>query len=111
MLGVFMGYLLLAVAILVEIGATSLLKLSEGFTRLWPSVGAVAGYLVAFALLAQVMRTVPMSVAYAIWAGAGVALVAAVGVLALGEPVNPLKVGGLALVIAGVVALNLSGAH
>ncbi|MCP2262497.1 small multidrug resistance pump [Streptoalloteichus tenebrarius] len=106
-----MGYLLLAVAILVEIVATTLLKLSDGFTKLWPSVGAVAGYLVTFALLAQVMRTVPMSVAYAIWAGAGVALIATIGVLAMGEPMTLLKAGGLVLVVAGVVALNLSGAH
>lgn len=106
-----MPYVLLAAAIGAEITATSLLKLSAGFTRLWPSVGTVAGYVVSFTLLAQTLKAVPVSVAYAIWSGAGTAVVAAIGMVLLGEPVSLVKIGGIALIIAGVVALNLGGAH
>jgi len=106
-----MPYVLLAAAIGAEITATSLLKLSAGFTRLWPSVGVGVGYLLSFVLLAQTLKSVPVSVAYAIWSGAGTAVIAAIGMTLLGEPVSLLKIGGIALIIAGVVALNLGGAH
>ncbi|UGS38443.1 DMT family transporter [Capillimicrobium parvum] len=106
-----MPALLLACAILIEIAATTCLKYSDGFTKLWPSVGTVAGYLISFVLLARVLRSIDVSIAYAIWAGAGTALIALVGVVWLGEPVTALKLAGVALVVLGVVALNLGGAH
>ncbi|MEV7866052.1 multidrug efflux SMR transporter [Streptomyces sp. NPDC088124] len=105
------GYGLLAVAIAAEVGATTAMKYSEGFTRLWPSVLTVAGYVVAFLLLAQTLKTLSIGTAYAIWAGAGTALVAAIGMVFLGESAGALKLLGIALVIAGVVVLNLGGAH
>jgi small multidrug resistance pump len=104
-------YVLLAGAIGSEIAATTLLKQSVGFSRLWPSVGTVAGYLVSFALLSLALKTVPVSVAYAIWSGVGTAVIAAIGMVVLGEPVSLLKIGGIALIIAGVVALSLGGAR
>ncbi|MCF3105010.1 multidrug efflux SMR transporter [Streptomyces roseoverticillatus] len=104
-----MVYVTLAGAILAEILATTAMKLSEGFSKLWPSVGTVAGYLVAFALLAQTLKTMNVGTAYAIWSGAGTAVVAAVGMLFLGEAVTAARIGGVLLVIAGVIVLNLGG--
>lgn len=104
-----MAYLLLAAAIGCELVATSLLKLSEGLTRLWPTVGTVIGYVAALVLLAQTLKTMPMSVAYAIWSGAGTALIAAIGMVALDEPVTPMRIGGIVLIVVGVVALRLGG--
>ena len=106
-----MAYLLLGVAIGAEIGATSLLKLADGFTKLWPSVGVIIGYALSLVLLGQVLKTLPVSLVYAIWSGAGTAAVAAIGLTLFHEPVSWLKIVGIALVIAGVVALNLGGGH
>ncbi|MCU4744911.1 MULTISPECIES: DMT family transporter [Streptomyces] len=106
-----MAYVLLAGAILFEIAGTTLMKFSDGFTKLWPTLGTLAGYAVAFILLARVLKTIDVGVAYAIWAGAGTALIAAIGMLFLGESVTAAKVAGVALVIGGVTLLNLGGAH
>ncbi|MCB5907266.1 DMT family transporter [Streptomyces pinistramenti] len=106
-----MVYLTLAGAILSEILATTAMKYSDGFSKLWPSLGTVAGYLLAFALLAQTLKSMSIGTAYAIWAGAGTALIAAIGMVFLGESASALKILGVLLVIAGVVVLNLGGAH
>ncbi|MEE1737421.1 multidrug efflux SMR transporter [Streptomyces sp. BE147] len=106
-----MGYGLLAAAIAAEVTATTAMKYSEGFTRLWPSLITLAGYVLAFALLAQTLKTLSVGTAYAIWAGVGTAAVAAIGVIFMGESGNLLKVAGIALIIAGVVVLNVGGAH
>nr|WP_211841229.1 multidrug efflux SMR transporter [Saccharopolyspora antimicrobica] len=106
------AYLVLAVAILSEVLATVSLKLSEGFSKPIPSVLVVIGYLVAFSALASVLKLgVPVSVAYAIWAGAGVALVAIIGAVFLGESITAVQIAGVALIIGGVLALELGGAH
>lgn len=102
---------MLSGAILAEILATTSMKYSDGFTRLWPSVGTTVGYLIAFMLLALTLKTVSMGTAYAIWAGAGTAVIAAIGMVFFGEAVTAAKVIGVLLVIAGVVVLNLGGAH
>lgn len=106
-----MGYVLLSGAILAEILATTSMKYSEGFSKLWPSLATGAGYLIAFALLAQTLKTVSVGTAYAIWAGAGTALIAVIGMLFLGEAATAAKVIGVLLVVAGVIVLNLGGAH
>ncbi|MFF3309665.1 DMT family transporter [Streptomyces sp. NPDC002952] len=106
-----MGYVLLAGAIAAEVAATTAMKYSEGFSRLWPSLVTLLGYVVAFALLAQTLKTVSVGTAYAIWAGAGTAVIAAIGMLFLGEGLTAAKLTGIALIIAGVVVLNLAGAH
>ncbi|WP_328556199.1 DMT family transporter [Streptomyces sp. NBC_00358] len=106
-----MGYVLLAGAIAAEVGATTAMKYTEGFSRLWPSLLTVLGYVVAFALLAQTLRTVSVGTAYAIWAGVGTAAIAAIGMLFLGEGLTVAKAAGLVLIIGGVVLLNLGGAH
>ncbi|MEU0301356.1 multidrug efflux SMR transporter [Streptomyces sp. NPDC006175] len=106
-----MGYGMLAAAIAAEVAGTTAMKYSEGFTRLWPSLITVVGYVLAFALLAQTLKTLSIGTAYAIWAGAGTAAVAAIGILWMGESAGLVKLAGIALVIAGVVVLNLGGAH
>ncbi|MDQ0797021.1 multidrug efflux SMR transporter [Streptomyces sp. B1I3] len=106
-----MGYGLLAAAIAAEVAGTTAMKYSEGFTRLWPSLVTVVGYVLAFTLLAQTLKTLPIGTAYAIWAGVGTAAVAAIGILWMGESAGSVKLAGIALIIAGVVVLNLGGAH
>ncbi|MFJ9614558.1 DMT family transporter [Streptomyces noursei] len=106
-----MAYVTLAGAILSEILATTSMKYSHGFSRLWPSLGTAVGYVVAFALLAQTLKSMSVGTAYAIWSGAGTAVIAAIGMVFLGESTSTLKILGVLLVIAGVVVLNLDGAH
>ncbi|MEV4945988.1 multidrug efflux SMR transporter [Streptomyces sp. NPDC053755] len=106
-----MGYGLLAGAIAAEIVGTTAMKYSDGFSRLWPSLVTVGGYLLAFALLAQTLRTLEIGTAYAIWSGVGTAAVAAIGVLFMNESLGLAKVAGIVLIVAGVVVLNLGGAH
>ncbi len=102
---------MLAAAIAAEVAGTTAMKYSEGFTRLWPSLITVVGYVLAFALLAQTLKTLSIGTAYAIWAGTGTAAVAAIGMIWMGESASLVKLAGIALVIAGVVVLNLGGAH
>lgn len=105
-------YILLALAIAGEVTGTVSLKLSEGFSKLVPSILVVVGYGLAFTMLAQVLKMgLPVGVAYAIWAAAGVALVALVGAVFLGEDMTWTMAGGLVLVIAGVVLVELGSAH
>jgi small multidrug resistance pump len=105
-------YLLLFGAIFAEVIATSLLKSTEGFTRLWPTVICLIGYGVSFALLAwSISRGMQTDVAYALWSAIGTAAIVLIAVLFLGSPMSVAKVVGVGLIIAGVVTLNLSGAH
>lgn len=107
-----MVWLLLAGAIVAEVTGTISLRMSEGFSRPQWATLVVLGYATAFVLLAQVLkRDIGIGVAYGIWAAAGVALVAVVGAVFLGDSLTAVQVGGLVLVIAGVVALELGGAH
>jgi small multidrug resistance pump len=102
---------LLGLAIVVEVAATALLPRTAGFTSLGWTVLVVTGYASSIWLLTIVVRTMPVSVTYAIWAGAGTALVAVVGLVFLGESFSWIKAVSLALIVAGVVGLNLTGAH
>jgi small multidrug resistance pump len=105
------AFLLLAVAIVVEVGATALLPKAQGFSHPGWSAVVLVGYGVSIWLLTVVVKQLPVSVAYAIWAGLGTALVAVVGLLFLGEHLSWIKAVSLALIVAGVVGLNLAGAH
>jgi small multidrug resistance pump len=103
--------LLLLAAIGVEVAATALLPRAAGFTQpLWSTV-VVAGYALSIWLLAVVVKVMPVSIAYAVWAGLGTAAVAVVGLIFLGESMSWLKVGSLGLIVLGVVGLNLVGTH
>src|SRR6478609_10081064 len=103
--------ILLAIAIALEVTSSALLPQAQGFTNIPWTVAVMAGYAVAIWLLTVIVKTVPVSVAYAIWAGAGTALVAVVGYLFLGESLGWVKAASLAMIVAGVVGLNVSGAH
>ncbi|MHA6792645.1 DMT family transporter [Pseudonocardia bannensis] len=106
-----MAWLWLIGAIIMEVVGTTSLKLSAGFTRLLPSIGVVLGYGAAFVLLGQALKGFEVGTAYALWSAIGTALIVLVGVVFLGESLNPAKIAGVLLVIAGVVLLNLGGAH
>lgn len=101
------AWMILAVAILSEVIATSALKSAEGFTRLWPSLVVVAGYGLAFFCLSLVMKTLPIGVIYAIWSGAGIVLIALAGWLVFGQKLDGPAVLGLGLIIAGVAVIQL----
>jgi small multidrug resistance pump len=102
---------LLVLAILVEVGATSLLPRTQGFSQPGWSAAVLGGYAVSIWLLAIVVRTLPVSMAYAVWSGLGTATVAVVAFFFLGEQMTVLKAASLAMIVIGVVGLNLAGAH
>ena len=107
-----LAYLFLFIAIFAEVIATSLLKSTAGFSRLWPTVICLLGYAVSFALLAlSIARGMQTDVAYALWSAIGTAAIVLIAVLFLGSPMSTAKVVGIGLIIAGVLTLNLSGAH
>ncbi|GAB3718158.1 DMT family transporter [Nocardiopsis oceani] len=107
-----MPWIWLTIAIALEVFATTSLKFSEGFTKLLPSIFVVVGYASAFFMLSQALtRGMPLGVAYGVWAAAGVALVAVIGSIFLGETLTWVQVGGIAMVIAGVMALEMGGQH
>jgi small multidrug resistance pump len=100
-------WIFLGVAIVSEVIGTSALKASEGFTRLWPSLIVVVGYLSAFYFLSLTLKTMPIGVAYAIWSGAGVALIALIAWALYGQALDVPAIIGLSLIVAGVVVLNV----
>jgi len=102
-----MNWIYLSIAIVSEVVATSFLKLTDGFTRPLPSVAVVLGYASAFYFLSQTLRTIPVGVAYAVWSGVGIVLVAAIGWLIYGQKLDLPGILGMALIIAGIVVLNL----
>jgi len=102
-----MGYLYLSIAIVAEVVATSALNASQGFTRLWPSVATVVGYSIAFYALSLTLRTIPMGIAYAVWAGVGIVLIALVGALFFKQIPDLPAMLGMGFIIAGVVLVTL----
>ena len=100
-------WIFLFAAIVSEVIATSALKACDGFSRLWPTFTAVVGYTAAFYFLSLTLKTVPVCVAYAIWSGVGVALIALIGWLFFGQSMDIPAIIGLVLIVAGVVVLNL----
>lgn len=101
------SYLMLAIAIVAEVVATSSLKASEGFTRMLPSVLVVAGYVTSFYLLPQIMKTLPVGVVYAIWCGVGIVAVALVGQVLYKQMLDGAGYLGIGLIVAGVVVLQV----
>ncbi|WP_374262026.1 multidrug efflux SMR transporter [Zoogloea sp.] len=107
-------WLFLFVAIVSETIATSALKSSEGFSRLWPSLLVVAGYATAFYFLALTLRVIPVGVAYAIWSGVGIVLIALAGWFIYGQRLDAPALFGMGLIVAGVVVMNVfsrTGGH
>jgi small multidrug resistance pump len=104
-----MVYLMMASAIASEVLATSTLPRTDGFTRLWPSVVVLLGYGLSFVLMAQVVKTLPVGIVYAIWSAVGTLAVVLIGAVFLDQRVTVWQALGVALVIAGVVLLHGGG--
>jgi len=100
-------WIFLSVAIISEVIATSCLKASEGFTRLWPSLAVIVGYALAFYLLSLTLKTIPVGVAYAIWSGAGLVLIALSGWIFFGQSLDTPAMAGLILIVAGIVVITM----
>jgi small multidrug resistance pump len=100
-------WILLGLAIVAEVIGTSALKTSEGFSKFWPSVVVLLSYGAAFYLLSLTLRTIPVGIAYAVWSGVGVVLIALIGWLVFGQRLDAAAVLGMGLIVAGVLVLNL----
>lgn len=103
-----MAWVLLVVAGLFEIGWAIGLKYTEGFTRLWPSVGTVVAMTVSVGLLGLAMRTLPVGTAYAVWTGIGALGTVALGIVLFGEPATVARLACAGLILAGIVGLKLT---
>ena len=101
-------WLILSIAIVVEVIATLALKASDGFTRWLPSLIVVLGYAIAFYALSLSLKTLPVGIVYAVWAGAGIVLVSLFSWLFYQQVLSSVQWFGIALIVAGVVVLNLS---
>lgn len=106
-----MQWMLLFVAIVSEVVATTALKASEGFSRPGPSFIVVMGYALAFYFLSLTLKTIPVGIAYAVWSGVGVALVTLAAWLLYGQTLSLSALAGILLIVAGTIVLNLSAPH
>ena len=100
-------WILLVIAIVAEVIATTALKAAEGFTRLLPSVVVVVGYGVSFYFLSLTLKTIPVGVVYAIWSGVGIVLISLLGWIVYRQSLDTPAVIGMSLIVAGVVVLNV----
>ena len=103
-----MSWIILVLAGLFEVGWAIGLKYTEGFTRLWPTVGTVAAMVVSLVLLGIAMKSLPVGTAYAIWVGVGAVGTVILGIVLFDEPVNALRLGSVVLIVAGLVGLKLA---
>ncbi len=103
------GWLYLVGAITLEVAGTTSMKLSEGFSKLTPSILIFVFYALSFALLTLALKTIDISIAYAVWSGLGTALIAVIGFAYFKEMVTLLKIASIVLIIIGVVGLNMAG--
>lgn len=105
-----MAWVILLLAGLFEIGMVVGLGSSEGFSRLWPSVGMIVSAVVSFSLLAEAMKSIPAGTAYAVWTAIGASGAVVLGIVFLEEPADTVRLAGIALIVAGVVALRFAEA-
>jgi quaternary ammonium compound-resistance protein SugE len=107
---VFMAWVYLLLAGVFEIGFAIGLKYTEGFTRLWPTVGTVASAAISLWLLTQALKAIPLGTAYAIWTGIGAMGVATLGIVLFSESASPARLACIAVIVAGVIGLKLTSA-
>jgi small multidrug resistance pump len=100
-------YLYLGIAILAEVMGTSFLKGSQGFTRLWPSLGTGIGYAISFYFLSLTLNSIPTGIAYSLWSGVGIVLISLVGWRVFHQELDGPALTGIALIVAGVLVINL----
>jgi quaternary ammonium compound-resistance protein SugE len=103
-----MNWVVLVLAGLFEIGWAIGLKYTDGFSRLWPSVGTVLAMIVSIVLLSLAMKSLPVGTAYAVWVGIGAVGTVILGIVLLGEPANTLRIVSLAFIVAGIIGLKLA---
>ena len=103
-----MSWLLLILAGLLEVGWAIGLKYTDGFTKVWPTLGTVASMVVSLGLLGLAMKSLPVGTAYAVWVGVGAVGTAILGIVLLGEPANAGRMVSLALIVAGIIGLKLA---
>lgn len=103
-----MAWVLLVVAGLLEVAWAIGLKYTEGFTRLWPTVGTVLAMVLSIVLLGIAMKSLPVGTAYSVWVGVGAVGTVALGIVLFGEPANALRLVSIGLVVAGIVGLKLA---
>lgn len=101
-----MHWLFLALAIVSEVFGSSMLKMSNGFTKLWPTIGMGLGFALSFYALSLALKAIPLGTAYAIWAGVGLVLTCLVSVVFFGQKVDAPGIVGIGLILAGVLVLN-----
>ena len=106
-----MAWIILVIAGLLEVVWAFSMRQSEGFTRLWPSLVTLGAMGVSFALLAWSMRTLPLGTAYTVWTGIGAVGAFLVGIVALGEAANPMRIVAALLIVGGLVLMKLSSGH
>ena len=102
-------WLLLLLAVSAEIVGTSCLKLTQGFSRPWPTLLVLGAYSIAFLLLSRVVDTIPLGITYALWSGIGIVAIVLIGVLAYRQVPTPAQLVGIVLITAGVITVNLGG--
>jgi len=102
-----MKYLFLLIAILSEVAATSALRASDQFTKLWPSVTVVIGYASAFYFMSLTLKSIPVGIAYAIWSGVGIVLISITGYFLYKQKLDMPALMGMGLIIAGVLVINI----
>lgn len=100
-------WLFLLAAIISEVTATSSLKASSRFTKIMPSVVVVVGYALSFYFLSLVLKAIPIGIAYAVWAGLGIVLLAVVGWIVFGQALDAPALLGMALILAGIIIMNV----
>ncbi|MEW9697554.1 multidrug efflux SMR transporter [Paenibacillus sp. SI8] len=105
-----MAYLFLAVSIIAELIGTSMLKASQGFTKLYPSLFTIVAFIISFFFISLTLKTLPLNMTYAIWSGVGAVATALISVLIWKEKINTGSIIGISLIVIGVVVLNLFGA-
>lgn len=103
-----MPWIILILAGLLEVGWAIGLKYTQGFTRPWPSVGTVAAMVISLGLLGIAMKSLPVGTAYAVWVGVGAVGTVILGIVLFDEPLNALRIGSVALIVAGLVGLKLA---
>lgn len=103
-----MNWIVLVLAGLFEIGWAIGLKYTEGFSRLWPSLGTAAAMIVSLGLLGVAMKSLPVGTAYAVWVGVGAVGTVILGIVLLDEPANPGRLVSIALIVAGIIGLKLA---
>ena len=104
-----MAWFAVIVAGLLEVVFATLLKLSDNFTRLWPTVGFAVAAIISFSLLSWALKELPIGTAYAVWTGIGAAGTAALGMIVFSDPVTFARIGAIAMIVGGVVLLNVAG--